>query len=90
MEEENSILKENVREMKSTLISLPILAIPLAIANLGTTDLKLRGSSSFLMVVRKFVEENIKRRMSLIMEAWDVSSNIVSFGSQLNAYNEFL
>ena len=28
--------------------------------------------------------------MSLIMEAWDVSSNIVSFGSQLNAYNEFI
>ena len=42
------------------------------------------------MVVRKFVEENIKRRMSLIMEAWDVSSNIVSFGYQLNADNEFL
>jgi hypothetical protein len=28
--------------------------------------------------------------MSLIMEAWDVSSNIISFGSQVNAYNEFL
>jgi hypothetical protein len=76
--------------MESTLISPPILASPLAISNPGTPDLKLKGSSSFLMVVRKFVEENIKRRMSLIMEAWDVSSNIVSFGSQLNAYNEFL
>jgi hypothetical protein len=42
------------------------------------------------MVVKKFVEENIKIIMPLIMEAWDVSSNIVSFGSQLNAYNEFL
>jgi len=42
------------------------------------------------MVVRKFVEEKIKRRISLIMEASDVSSDIVSFGSQLNAYNEFL
>jgi len=76
--------------MESTLISLPILASPLTIANPGTRDLKLRGSSSFLMVFKKFEEENIKRIMSLIMEAWDVSSNIVSFGSQLNAYNEFL
>jgi len=42
------------------------------------------------MDVEKFVEENIKRRMSLIMEAWDVSGNIISFGSQVNDYNEFL
>jgi len=42
------------------------------------------------MVVRKFMEENIKKRMPLIMDAWDVSSNIVSFGSWINAYNEFI
>jgi hypothetical protein len=90
LEAQNAKLKEKVRELESTLMPPPILAIPLAIVKSGTPDLKLKGSSSLLMVVRKFVEENIKRRMSLIMEAWDVSCNIISFGSRLNAYNEFL
>jgi hypothetical protein len=40
-----------------------ILANPLVIAKLGTSDLKLKGSSSLLMDIIKFVEENIKRRM---------------------------
>jgi hypothetical protein len=68
----------------------PILASPLAIAKPGTPDLKLKGSSSLLISVRKFIEETIKRRMLLIMEAWYVSYNIVSFRYRLNAYNEFL
>jgi hypothetical protein len=81
LEAENARLKEKVRELECTLMPPPILAIPLAITKPRTPNLKLKGSSSLLMVVRKFVEENIKRRMSLIMKAWDVSSNIVSFGS---------
>jgi hypothetical protein len=55
-----------------------------------TSDLKLKGTSSLLVVVRKFIEENIKKRMSLILEAWDIGSNIVSFGSKLNSFKEFI
>jgi hypothetical protein len=36
------------------------------------------------------VEENIKKRMSLIMQSWDVGSNIVSFGSKLNSFRDIL
>jgi hypothetical protein len=51
---------------------------------------KLKGTSSLLVSVRKFVGENIKKRMSLILEAWDTGSNIVSFGSKLNSFREYV
>jgi hypothetical protein len=55
-----------------------------------TPTIKLKGSSSLLTVVRSYVEKNIKKRMSLITEAWEVSKNIVSFGSRAHAFHEYL
>jgi hypothetical protein len=46
-------------------MSPPILASPLITVKLGTPYLKLKGTSILLVVVRTFVEENIKKRMSL-------------------------
>jgi hypothetical protein len=43
-----------------------------------------------LVPITKFVEENIKKRMSLIMQPWDVGSSIVYFGSKINAFRDFL
>jgi hypothetical protein len=83
-------LKERVKELEYTLMPPPILASPLATIQPRTSYLKLKGTSSLLVAVRKFVEENIKKRMSLILEAWDIGSNIVSFGSKLNSFREFL
>jgi hypothetical protein len=51
---------------------------------------KLKGTSSLLVVVRNFFGENIKKRMSLILEAWDIGSSIVSFGSKLNSFREYI
>jgi hypothetical protein len=69
---------------------LPILAIPLTVINPTTSVTKFKGSSSFLMVVQNYVERNVKKRMSLVMEAWGVSKNIISFGSRAHAFNEYL
>jgi uncharacterized protein YdhG (YjbR/CyaY superfamily) len=55
-----------------------------------TTVVKLKGSSSLLTSVKIYVERNIKKRMSLITEAWEVSKNIVSFGSREHAFHEYL
>jgi hypothetical protein len=38
----------------------------------------------------KFLEKNIKKRMSLIIEAWEVSKNVVSFGSRAHTFHEYL
>jgi hypothetical protein len=69
---------------------LPILASPLTMIKPTTPGIKLKGSSSFLTMVRNYVEKNIKKRMSLIIEAWEVSKNIVSFGSRAHAFHEYI
>jgi hypothetical protein len=50
----------------------------------------LKGSSSLLTKIRSYVEKNIKKRMSLITKSWEVSKNIVSFGSRAHAFHEYL
>jgi hypothetical protein len=51
---------------------------------------KLKGMSSLLVAVEKFIGENIKKRMCLLLVAWDTRSNIVSFGSKLNIFIEYV
>ena len=48
---------------------LPILSSPLTMVKPTTPSIKLKGSSSFLTVVLSYVEKNIKKRMSLIIDA---------------------
>jgi hypothetical protein len=69
---------------------LPILSSPLTMVKPTTPSIKLKGSSSFLAVVLSYVEKNIKKRMSLIIEAWKISKHIVSFGSRAHAFHEYL
>jgi hypothetical protein len=90
LEAENARLKERIKELEIALMPLPILASPLTMIKPTTSGTKFKGSSSFLMVVRNYVERNIKKRMSLVMEAWEVSKNIVSFGSRAHAFHEYL
>jgi hypothetical protein len=84
MEVENSKLKERIRELKCALMSLPIFVSPLVAIQPGRnpnrtpeSSSKLKGTSSLLVEIRKLVGENIKKRMSLILEAWDAGSNII-------------
>jgi hypothetical protein len=97
MEDENAILKESVRELECTLMPPPIFVSLLVVIqpgrNLDETPesrSKLKGTSILLVAIRKFVGENIKKRMSLILEAWDTWRNIVSFGSKLNSFKEYV
>jgi hypothetical protein len=42
------------------------------------------------MVVGNYVKRNIKKRMPLVIEAWEVSKSIVSFSSSAHAFHEYL
>jgi hypothetical protein len=91
LEAENARLKERIKELECSLMPPPIFVSPIFLFNLGEIpmehlELKLKGTSSLLVAVRKFVGENIKKRMSLILEAWDVGNNIVSFGSKVKQF----
>jgi hypothetical protein len=90
LEAKNTKLKERIIELEDSLMPLPILASPLSMVKPTTPIVKLKGYSSLLTSVSSYVEINIKKRMFLIKEAWEVSKNIVSFGSRLHAFHEYL
>jgi hypothetical protein len=69
---------------------LPILTSPLSMVKPTTPAIKLKRYSSLFTTIKIFVEKNIKKRMSLIIEAHAVSKNIVSFGSRSHDFHEYL
>jgi hypothetical protein len=52
---------------------------PLSMVKPTTPAIKLKGSSSLPTTVRSYVEKKIKKQMSLITEAWEVSKNKKKF-----------
>jgi hypothetical protein len=90
LEAENIKLKERINELEETLMPLPFLASPLEIFGPTMPAAKLKGSLSLLTSTRSYVENNIKKRMALIIEAWEISKNMISFGSRVHAFHEYL
>lgn len=90
LEVENANLKERNRELENALMPLPILANPLSMVKTTIPTIKLKGYSSLITKVKSYVEKNIKKRMPLITKAWEVSKNIVSFGSTAHAFHGYL
>jgi hypothetical protein len=83
-------LKERIKELEDALMPLPLLSSPLSIVRFTTPIVKLKGYSSLLTSARSYVEININKRMALIITAWEVLKNIVSFGSRVYAFHEYL
>jgi hypothetical protein len=55
-----------------------------------TPATKLKGSSSLLTSSRCYVENNIKKRMEFITEAWEMSKNMFFFGMREHSFHEYL
>jgi hypothetical protein len=51
---------------------------------------KLKVSSSLLTPTRRYVENNIKKRMALITEAWEISKSMIYFGSRVHVFHDHL
>jgi hypothetical protein len=56
----------------------------------STPATKLKGSSSLLTSTRGYVENNIKKIMELITDAWEMSKNMVYFGRREHTFHEYL
>jgi hypothetical protein len=90
IEAENARLKDRVKELEEALIPMPLLVNPLAIAMPATPATNLKGSSSLLASCRGYVENNIKKRMELVTEAWKTSQTITSLGTRAHSLLEHL
>jgi hypothetical protein len=97
MEAKNFMLKERVKELEVTLMPPPILATLVAMVQPGRSfqrtpksNLRLKGASNLLTATRHFVEENIKKRMSLILNTWDLAKSLSSLGVKIQNTKEYL
>jgi hypothetical protein len=90
LEVENINLKERIKELEETLMPLPLLGSPLEIVGATMPTTKLKGSSSLLTSAKSYVENNIKKIMALIIESWEISKNMIYFGSRVHAFHEYL
>jgi hypothetical protein len=76
--------------LEEALMPLRVLASPLAMIGPTTPATKLKGSEILLTSSRGYVEKNIKKRMELIIEAWEMSKSMVSFGMRAHSFHEYL
>jgi hypothetical protein len=97
MEAENLRLKERIKELESALMPPPILATHVStIQPWKSSDrtlessLRIKGTSSLLVAARHYIKENIKKRMSLILETWELANSFVSLGSKIQNFREYL
>jgi hypothetical protein len=87
---ENTKLKERIKELEENLMPLPLISIPLEIVEPSTPTTRIKGSSSLLTSARSCMENNIKKRMALITEAWEISKSMIYFGPRAHAFLEYL
>jgi hypothetical protein len=69
---------------------LPLFATPLAMVRPTTPTQKLKGSEILLTSAQGYVENNIYKRMELIIEAWEMLKNMVYFGTRAHSFHEYL
>jgi len=75
MEKENTRLKEKIKELEATLSCLHL--FPISMIHLGKffqetleSNARFKGISNLIIATWQFVEENIKKIISLILELW--------------------
>jgi hypothetical protein len=78
IEVKNARLKDRLNEFEEAFIATPEFASPLPKNVPTTTAAKMKVSSTLLALSRALVENNIKKIMQLVTEAWKKSQNIVS------------
>jgi hypothetical protein len=70
----------------------PLTAIQptLTLKDVPKSSSKLRGSSSLLLVVRKYVGDDIQKRIYLILEIWELAQSSTSFSTRIVYRREYL
>jgi hypothetical protein len=97
IEKENLILKEKIKELETTLIPKPLFVEPLTtiqptltLEDVQKATSKLKGSSSLLLAVRKYVGDGIQKRIDLIQEIWELAQSSTNFSMRIMHFKEYL
>jgi hypothetical protein len=69
---------------------MPLLVDHLAIAMPGTPAPNVKASSTMLASCKGYVENNIKKQMELVTQAWKISQTIPFLGTKAHSFLELL
>jgi len=82
IKKENPILKEKLKELENALLPRPFSVKPVVaiqplygLEDVMETSSRLKGSSSLLTTVRKYIGDNIHKRIALILETWELGTS---------------
>jgi hypothetical protein len=91
---ENIKLKRRITELEDTLSPKPLFAEPLAIVvpdqmppSTPGTSIKVRKATKFLNGVRLYVTENINKRLTIISQAWEVTTSMRNLSQRIVQLN---
>ena len=80
--EKNVFLNERIKELEKTQILKPLFSEPitaiqsiLTLEDVPESSSRLKGSSSFLLAIRKYVGDGIQKRIDLILEIWELTQS---------------
>jgi hypothetical protein len=90
IETKNSRLKDQIKELEDTSIPIPFLVDPLAITMPETPAPNVKASSTILASCKGYVENNIKKRVELVTQAWKISQTITSLGTRAHSLLQLL
>lgn len=97
VEIENWLLKERIKELDISLRSKPNFFKPTAtiqplntFEDISTYSSQIRGASKLLVAIRQYVGKNIKKRISLIFEIWELATIFTILYSRITNFKEYL
>jgi len=89
-------LKERVKQLDNSLLPNPLFVDPIvAISPLNSLEdiidssSRLRSVSSLLMTIRKYIGDNIHKRIYLILEIWELATTSTTLSSRILNFREY-
>jgi hypothetical protein len=91
------ILKDRARELESVMMPPHFFVSPIAtilpfktLEGRSKSSSRLNGTSSLLVAIRRYVDDNIQKKMSSILETWELVTSFVSLGSRITHFGQYL
>jgi len=91
------ILKERIKELEKCFLPKPVFINPIiviqpmcSLEDVQETSSGLKGSSSLLVAIRKYIGDNIKKRIALILLIWELATSLATFSIRVLYFKEYL
>jgi hypothetical protein len=91
------ILKEKEKELEKYFLPIPFLVEPIttiqplcSLEDVPKTSSSLKGSSSLLVVIRKYIGDSLKKRITLTLEIWELTTSSTTFSTRVLHFKEYL